>query len=94
MRLVWSPRALAQLENAVSYIAQDDPSAAWRVYDRIVARVDQLLSLPELGPPGRIQGTRELVITDTPYVAVYRVKGDELQIAAVWHSAQSRKRRR
>jgi len=94
MKLVWSPRALAQVENAVSYIAQDDPDAAWRVYERVSQRAEQLLSLPELGSPGRVQGTRELVITDTPYVVVYRVKGDELQIAAVWHSAQSRKRRR
>jgi toxin ParE1/3/4 len=93
MKLVWEPRALAQLDAAVEYIAQDDPAAAWRTYDRIVERAEQLQSFPELGPPGRVHGTRELVIIGTPYVVAYRVTVDEIQIATVWHSSQRRRKR-
>jgi toxin ParE1/3/4 len=50
-----------------------------------------LIDFPELGPPGREPGTRELVVLRTDYVIVYRLSGDVIEIAAVWHGKQSRK---
>jgi toxin ParE1/3/4 len=92
MKLLWSPRALRQLKTAVNTIAQDDPAAAWRVYDRILERAQELLGFPEMAPPGREPATRQLVITGTPYVVVYRLKANAIQIAAVWHTRQRRTR--
>jgi len=92
MKLVWSPRAQQQLQAAFEHIAINDSAAAWRVRDRIVERAEQLQGFLELGPKGRLSGTRQLVITETPYVLVYRLRPDEVRIVAVWHSAQSRRR--
>lgn len=93
MKLVWSPRAVRQLEDAVAYIEQDNPRAAWDLHDRILETAEKLLTSPELGPTGPRPGTRELTITRTRYVLVYRVTLDSIQIAAVWHTRQNRKRR-
>jgi plasmid stabilization system protein ParE len=46
-----------------------------------------------MGKEGRVLGTRELLITGTTYTAVYRIIGERIEIAVVWHWAQSRKRR-
>jgi toxin ParE1/3/4 len=90
MRIVWAPRALAQLEHAFAHIARENPAAAWRIYDRIVARAEELLDFPELGPLGREPDTRELVVLQTEYIIVYRLSPDRIEIAAVWHGKQSR----
>jgi toxin ParE1/3/4 len=91
MRLIWAPRAIAQLEHALAHIAEENPAAAWRTYDRIVSRADELIDFPELGPPGREPETRELVVLQTRYVIVYRLSPGLIEIAAVWHGKQSRK---
>ena len=90
MRLLWSERAIRQLEHAVDTIAADNPAAAWRVYDRIVEKSHRLLEFPRMGKSGREADTYELVITGTKYIAVYRLVEDRIEIAAVWHGAQSR----
>jgi plasmid stabilization system protein ParE len=91
MRLAWAPRALHQLEHAFAHIAVDNPAAAWRIYDRITSRADELIDFPELGPAGREPDTRELVVLGTEYVIVYRLSHELVEIAAVWHGRQSRK---
>jgi addiction module RelE/StbE family toxin len=58
------------------------------VDDRIRAQVRQLLQFPETGRPGRIEGTRELVISRTPYIAAYRIMGETVRILRVLHGAQ------
>jgi toxin ParE1/3/4 len=91
VRLVWAERALSQLEHAFSHIAEDNPAAAWRIYDRITSRADELQEFPERGPAGREPGTRELVVLGTPYIIIYRLSPGLIEIAAVWHAKQSRK---
>jgi toxin ParE1/3/4 len=56
--------------------------------DRIRAQVRQLLQFPETGRPGRIEGTRELVISQTPYIVAYRITGETVRILRVLHGAQ------
>lgn len=51
-------------------------------------RVDALTAFPRRGRPGRVPDTRELVISGLPYVAVYRLKGDVIEVARVLHGAQ------
>ena len=90
MQLVWMPRARRQRHAAIEYIAQDNQGAALDVLDRIEHQTDMLLDHPELGRPGRKQGTRELVISRTPFIAVYRVrpKAKRIELLLLLHSSQ------
>jgi len=81
--------ALADLLRIRAYIGQDNPAAANRVAVQIVAACDRLEYLPERGRPGLVPGTRELVAL-WPYVIVYRITPEEVQILRVWHGAQDR----
>lgn len=88
MRLEWSAFAIEDRDGIFDYIEEDSPRAAVVVDDRIRVQVGQLLQFPETGRPGRIEGTRELVISQTPYIAAYRITGDTVRILRVLHCAQ------
>jgi addiction module RelE/StbE family toxin len=88
MRLEWSVFALADREAIFDYIEADSPRAAIAVDERIQARVEGLAQFPEMGRVGRVEGTRELVISRTPYIAAYRIAGDTVRILRVLHGAQ------
>jgi toxin ParE1/3/4 len=88
MRIVWSRRAVQHLSEIRSYIARDHPQAARGVAARILEGVDLLAGHPHIGRPGRVIGTRELVVSGTPYVIPYRVKEDRLELIAVFHGKQ------
>ena len=85
--VVWTRRARRNLDDIGEYIAQDDPGAAERTIRSIVERVSGLAFYPRIGHEGRVGGTRELVISNTPYIAVYRIK-ERVEILLVRHSAQ------
>lgn len=86
MRIVWFRSAIADLEEARAYIANDDPEAARRVASSIVSAVDRLARHPALGRPGRVSGTRELVVAGSPYMIPYRVRDDAVEILRVLHA--------
>jgi addiction module RelE/StbE family toxin len=88
MRVVWTAPALRELEAIGDYIGRESPHAATRVVNRILDRVDALTDQPETGRPGRIAGTRELVVTDTPFVVPYRLHEDRIEILSVFHGAR------
>ena len=88
MRLEWSPFAIEDRDAIFDYIEQDSPHAAVLVDDRIRVQVRQLLQFPESGRPGHVEGTRELVISRTPYIAAYCIAGDIVLILRVLHNAQ------
>lgn len=88
MRLVWAQHALADRAAIFKHIEADNPRAAVNVDDQIVAAVRRLLDVPESGRPGRIAGTRELVIPRTPYIAAYLVTPDRIRILRILHGAQ------
>ena len=89
MKIVWSPEAIEDLISLRAYIAEDDPTAARRVALHIVRNVEQLLpNHPHMGRPGRVPGTRELVIPNTPYIVPYRLRDQTIQIVRVYHSAR------
>ena len=72
----------------VDYIAQDSPIAAVEQVDEILEQLSRLTSYPEMGHSGRVNGTRELVIARTPYIAAYRIKGKTIQILRILHGAR------
>lgn len=88
MKLVWTEPARQDLRDIFSYIAEENPHAAKRLLAEIKERTVLLQDRPELGRAGRVNGTRELVLTGTQYVLPYRVKEQEIQILAVFHSAR------
>ncbi len=89
MTPVCSPEAIDDLASLRAYIAEDDPAAAQRIALHIIHHVETLLSKnPELGRPGRVPGTRELVIPSAPFVVPYRVQGNRLQILRIYHGAR------
>ena len=88
MKTRWTRPALADLEAIADFIGRDNPHAAQRLIVRIIGAVETLREHPHLGRPGRIAGTRELVVADTPYIAPYRVAAGDVQILAVFHGAR------
>ena len=88
MRLEWSILAQNDRDEIFSYIESDSPRAAVATDDSIREQVEVLLQFPELGRPGRVEGTRELVISRTPYIAAYRIKGRVVRILRVLHAAR------
>ncbi len=88
MRTRLSPRARHDLRELVRYIARDSPRNARLVRDRIKKAVEQLRLHPESGRPGRVDGTRELVIPRTAHIAAYRITDRTLEIIAVIHESQ------
>jgi toxin ParE1/3/4 len=88
VRVRWLRRALRNLEEEADYVARDDPQAAAQVVERIATSVDRLVGQPALGRTGRVPGTRELIITGTPYIVPYRVREDTVEILRVFHGAR------
>ncbi|HEY0222912.1 MAG TPA: type II toxin-antitoxin system RelE/ParE family toxin [Pseudolabrys sp.] len=89
MIIVWSPQAIDDLASLHAYIAEHDTAAAQRTLLRIVRDIEQLLAgNPDMGRPGRVAGTRELVIARTPYIVPYRIRDKRLQILRVYHGAR------
>ena len=88
MRIVWTAPALREIEAIGDYIALESPRASARIVTRVFDRVDTLADHPEIGRPGRIPGTRELVITNTPFIVPYRLRGDQIEVLSVFHGAR------
>ena len=88
MKVVLSPQAREDLREIFLYIAEDNPHAARLVLTRIRERVAELKDNPPIGRPGRVPGTRELVIAKTPYLTPYQVSDDTLQILRVYHGSR------
>jgi toxin ParE1/3/4 len=93
VRVRWLRRALRNLDEEAAYIARDDPQAAAQVVERIATSVDLLATQPALGRPGRVPGTRELIVPGTPYIVPYRVRDDTVEILRVFHGASRRSQR-
>jgi addiction module RelE/StbE family toxin len=88
VKLSWSAFALSDRDAIFTFIEADSPSAAIMVDERIVSAARRLIDFPKSGRVGRIAGTRELVITGTPYVAAYAVTPSAVRILRVLHGAQ------
>ncbi len=91
MLIKWLTTALRNLDQEASYIANDDPQAAKLVVQRIQSTVNLLADNPAPGHPGRIHGTRELVVPDTRYIVPYRVRPrlERIEILRVLHSSRT-----
>ena len=88
MRLVWTAAAVQDLASARAYIARDNAAAAEQQVARVLAAAANLPRFPEMGRPGRRGATRELVVSRTPYIVAYRLRGEAIEILRVMHARQ------
>lgn len=86
MQILWTEPASQDLESIAAYIGADKPGAVARQVLLIIDAVDDFIAQnPGTGRPGRVPGTRELVVPGTRYIVAYRVRNRSLQILRVMH---------
>jgi len=88
MKILWTQLALFDLDQAYNYISNTSPNRANDIIDRIEQSVTLLQQFPQMGRPGKIPGTKELVISQTPFILPYRITATTIEILAVIHGAQ------
>ena len=87
--IVWTEQASRQLDHAYDHIARSNSDeVAARVTLQILRSIERLESFPLSGRPGRIKGTRELVIPQTPFIVGYTTDKKRIVILALYHGAQ------
>jgi toxin ParE1/3/4 len=92
MRVVWGDSARLDFNRAIAFLKEQSPGAARRIGDRILEAVALLERFPEVAPPSRHRGLRQFAVIRTPYLVIYRVHEDNVEIRAVVHSKQKRRR--
>lgn len=88
MKIRWTAIAADDLKAVHEYLSEHAPTRADIIVDRILAGIDVLEKYPNLGRQGRLDGTRELVITGTPFIVFYRLRKSQVEILGVLHAAR------
>ncbi len=88
MRVCWLPQAANALDEEFAFLARRNPDAARRVFQRIVLTTRRLSDFPASGRQGHVPDTRELVVSGLPYVIVYKVRANAVEILRVFHTAR------
>jgi toxin ParE1/3/4 len=86
--VIWLNEALEDLKSIGNYIAQENPAASYKVLIKIKATADNLPLHPEIGRLGRVNGTREIVVSDLPYILAYQITKKDIRILAVMHTSR------
>ena len=83
----WLPKALDDLEVLREHIENDNPPASEKIIQQIIKSLGYLIDNPELGRSGRIINTRELLLSGLPYVIVYKIKNNFIEVLRIFHGA-------
>lgn len=83
--IIWQKSAIENRDAQLDYIALDNPKAAIQQGDKIAKNIIKLIDFPKLG---RVKSTRELVISGTPFIAIYKISGNKIKILALLHGSQ------
>jgi toxin ParE1/3/4 len=86
MKILWTGLARDDLDSIRRFIEVDNDVAARKVARAIIAAVAGLATTPGIGRPGRVAGTRELVLARLPYFVPYRVVGGTVEVLRVLHT--------
>ena len=85
----WTEQATRHLDQAHDYITlSNSAEVAARITMHIASSVQQLATFPMSGRPGRVRGTRELVISNSPFVVAYSIEKEHIVILAIYQGAQ------
>ena len=86
--LIWTNRALKRLDDIADFIARDNPLRAQTFVVKLRNKLE-VLKTQSLGRAGRVFETKELVLHPN-YLAVYRIKADQVQVLTILHTAQNK----
>ncbi|MBS0384102.1 MAG: type II toxin-antitoxin system RelE/ParE family toxin [Proteobacteria bacterium] len=92
MRIVWADSARRDFDNAISFLEERSRAGADRIGERILRVIALLEEFPRLAPASRHRGLRQLVVPRTPYIVIYRVEAGQVEIRAVVHARQKRRK--
>jgi toxin ParE1/3/4 len=90
MHLRWTPAAAADMQSISDYLREHRPQYRQPTLRKLYEKLRALKDAPHLGRPGRIEGTREVLFQPLPYVAVYRIHEQNIEIWRVFHTSQDR----
>jgi len=90
MRIRWTPPAAADLQHISDYLKEHHPQYRRTTLQKLYERIRALKAAPYAGRPGRVEGTRELLFLPMPYVAVYRITEQTIEVWRVYHTSQHR----
>ena len=90
MRIRWTPAAAADLQGISDYLKEHHPRYRDPTMRKLYGTIRELKHWPGRGRPGREEGTREVLFPPTPYVAVYRVREQTIEVMRIYHGAQDR----
>ena len=88
MRIRWTPSAAADLKAIHDYLKEHEPQWAWPTVVELRQGIRKLKQFPHIGRPGREEGTRELLHERLPYIVVYRVREEAVEILHIWHPSR------
>jgi toxin ParE1/3/4 len=86
MRVEWLKTALKNLDDEATYIAQENPKAAYEFVQSVRTGLDHVAEFPAMGREGRVPGTREWVMPRWPYLVPYRIREGRLQVLRIFHT--------
>ena len=89
MEIIWLRDALLDVKRITDYIKIRNPSGALKVRARMRAAVEHLEQFPHAGRTGHRPGTREIALTEYPYIIRYRLKANQVQVLRVFHTSTS-----
>lgn len=89
MRVEWTAFAYEDRIRILEFIAADNPNATKQNDEWIRAETAELGRYPQMGRPGRLQNTRELVIANSPYIVIYSIEENAVVVLRVLHGAQA-----
>jgi toxin ParE1/3/4 len=88
VKIRWTAVAAGDLKSVHDYLSERAPAHADAVVDRILSSIDVLEQYPQMGRLGRLEETRELVVTGTPFIVFYRLRKGQIEILGVLHAAR------
>jgi toxin ParE1/3/4 len=88
VKIRWTTIAANDLKAAYEYVREESVIPADKLIARILSGIEMLERYPQLGREGRLEGTRELPITGTPFIVFYRIRRNQVEILGVLHAAR------
>ncbi len=90
MRTRWTPAAAGDMQSINDYLREHQPEYRQSTMRKLFGKIRGLKDGPYIGRAGRVEGTREILFPPLPYVAVYRINGEVIEILRIYHGAQNR----
>jgi len=88
MNVIWSAASVKHLQQVVEYLQGESSGGAITIRRKILETVRRIGQMPNSGRIGRIDGTREAVVLRSPYIVVYQVSAEAVEILGIWHGAR------